>query len=74
MKSEFETWPATPVKSVARINAVTFWFAEPAEVASFLQTEQPGSAGHPAGCRFAIANCRLSKWHSTFNRQSTIGN
>ena len=46
MKSEFETWPATPVEASLEINELLSALAL-AGVASFLnKTEQPGSAGH----------------------------
>lgn len=46
MKSEFETWPATPVEASLEINVVTFAL-DLSGVASFKEREQPGSAGHP---------------------------
>jgi len=54
MKSEFETWPATPVE--ASLQSMKILSApDLAEVASFFnKMKQPGSAGHPLG---AQASC-----------------
>jgi hypothetical protein len=69
MKSEFETWPATPVKASLKSTKI-FSDLDLAEVASFYKTEQPGSAGHPAHSQFAIVGCRIEEPRF----QSAIGN
>jgi hypothetical protein len=49
MKSEFETWPATPVEASLKSTKILSPL-DLTEVASFFyKTEQPGSAGHAAG-------------------------
>ena len=59
MKSEFETWPATPVEASLEINEVTFAL-DLSAVASFKEREQPGSAGHPrAGTRCQISDVSI---------------
>jgi hypothetical protein len=46
MKSEFETWPATPVKASLEINELPLRPGTSRSCFLFKQTEQPGSAGH----------------------------
>jgi len=57
MKSEFETWPATPVEASLEIDKAYFALWNQPELLLFKQTEQPGSAGHPA--LFTVENRKL---------------
>jgi len=46
MKSEFETWPATPVEASLEIYELPLQPGISRSCFFFKQTEQPGSAGH----------------------------
>jgi hypothetical protein len=46
MKSEFETWPATPVEGTLKSNQSLANWHQP-ELLLLYKTEQPGSADHP---------------------------
>jgi hypothetical protein len=46
MKSEFETWPATPVEASLEINELPLRPGTSRSCFLFKQMEQPGSAGH----------------------------
>jgi len=68
MKSEFETWPATPVEASLKINELPLRPGTSRSCFFFKQTEQPGSAGHSTKrmqMSESVQNFWTDLWHLT---------
>jgi hypothetical protein len=71
MKSEFETWPATPVEASLEITEVALRYGT-SRSASFLTNGAAGVGRPSTHCQLAIADCRFEEARLVL--QSAIGN